>query len=122
MHPDIPLDPPLLHVNRGVKEYGYLIFSLVSPSLRRTHTARALCELTAAVIRRNARALCLLLPEHHHQQHQDNSIFDYSTLRMRIRDLPTPMPAPISSPPACAPGHKVTRTGRVIQAPQRLDL
>ena len=84
----------------------------------RSYTLRT---ASSRVIRRNARALCHLLSENH-QQHQDNSIFDNSPLRMRIRDVPAPMPAPIPSPLACAPGYKVTRAGRVIQAPQRLDL
>ena len=72
---------------------------------------------SGCVIRRNSRALRPLFPELHHQQHQDNSIFDNSTLRMRIRDVPAPMPAPIPPPSACAPGQKVLRTGRVIRAP-----
>ena len=72
------------------------------------------------VIRHNDRALRPLLPEHHHLQHQDNNIFDNGM--PRIRDVSAPMPAPIPLPLACAPGHKVTRTRRVIQASQRLDL
>ena len=86
------------------------------------HRSYSLRTVSSRVIRCNARAVRPLLPEYHRQQHQDNSIFDSSTLRMRIRDVPATMPAPIPSPLACAPGHKVTRTGRVIQAPQRLDL
>ena len=87
-----------------------------------SHSSYTLRTVSGRVISCNAHALRPLLPEHHHQQHQDNSIFDNSTLRMRIRDAPAPMPALIPSPLACAPRHKVTRTGRVIQAPQRLDL
>ena len=86
---------------------------------RSSYTLRT---VSGRLIRRNARALRPLLPEHHQQHHQNNSIFDNSTLRIRIRDVPAPMPAPIPSPFACAPRHKVTRTERVIQATQRLDL
>ena len=82
-----------------------------------THPHRSYTLLTVS-IRRNARALRPLLPKHHHQQHQDNSIFDNSTLRMHKRDVPAPMSVPIPSPLACAPGHKVTLIGRVIQAPR----
>ena len=48
----------------------------------RSYTLRT---VIGRVIRRNTRALRPLLPEHHHQQHQNNSIFDNSTLRIRIR-------------------------------------
>ena len=76
--------------------------------IRRTDSGR--------VIRRNARALSPPLSEHHHQQHQDKSIFDNSMLCMR--DMPVPMPAPIPLPPVCAPEHKVTRTGRHSSSPE----
>ena len=71
-----------LRANRG-RKYGCLIFSLVPPSLRRIHIARTLCELTTAV---SSTALLPPLPEHRHQLHQENGIFDNSTLRMRIHD------------------------------------
>ena len=86
------------------------------------HRSYTLRTVSGCVIRRNVSALHPLLAEHCHQQHQDNIIFNNSALRMRIRDLPATMPAPISSSLVCASGHKVTRTGRIIQAPQRLDL
>ena len=60
------------------------------------------------VIHSNARGLRSLLPEHHHHQYLNNSIFDNNKLRLYICDVPALMLAPILSPPACAPGHKVT--------------
>ena len=111
-----------LHANRG-RKYRCLIFSFVPPSLRRTHIARTLCEMSSVVSSAAMLVLCTLYCQSTIINNiRTNSIFDNSTLRIRIRDVPAPMPAPIPSPPACAPGHKVTRTGRVIQAPQTLDL
>ena len=78
------------------------------------HRSYTLRTDSGRVIRCNAHALHPLLLEHHHQKHQDNSIFEDSTLHMRIRDVPAPMPAPILSPPTCASKYKATRTGRII--------
>ena len=72
------------------------------------HRSYTLRTGSGHVIRRNVQTLRLLLPERHHQQYQDNSIFDNSTHRMRKRDVPAPILTPMPSPPACASGHKVT--------------
>ena len=48
-----------LRANRG-RKYGCLIFSLVPLSLRRTHTARTLCELSAVVLSAAMPVLCAL--------------------------------------------------------------
>ena len=42
------------------------------------HRSYTLRTVSGRVICRNARALRPLLPEHYHQQHQDNNIFDSS--------------------------------------------
>ena len=48
-----------LRANRGRKN-GCLIFSLLPPSLRRTHAARTLCELSAVVSSAAMPVLCAL--------------------------------------------------------------
>ena len=55
------------------------------------HRSYTLRTDSGCVIRCDAHALRPLLTEHHHQQNQDNSIFDNSTHRVRIRGVPVPI-------------------------------
>lgn len=92
----------------------------------RSYTLRA---DSGHIIRRNARALRPTLPEKTRRPSNDTSPATCAPPPVRIRDAPPPLPARVLPPPPAAvqptpppAPHFITRTGRVVQAPRRLDL